>query len=136
MPHQVDLRACWHTAAPGRLTAWQQAFACGLREASKELYGGHVAVTRLASKLQKTDATGKAYSQDAPEQGSLSESSSGRSMRTRTGFLESIAAASAVHDLSSRRPSGHELHARACARRRRAMSRAWKSLWLVTVLPR
>ena len=72
-PRQVDLRACWHTAGPGRLTAWQQAFACGLREASKELYGGHVAVTWIASKLRKTDATGKAYSQDAPEQGSLSE---------------------------------------------------------------
>ena len=72
-PRQLDLRACWHTAAPGRLSAWQQAFACGLREASKELYGGHVAVTWIASKLRKTDATGKAYSQDAPEQGSLSE---------------------------------------------------------------
>ena len=72
-PRQVDLRACWHTAGPGRLTAWQQAFTCGLREASKELYGGHVAVTWIASKLRKTDATGKAYSQDAPEQGSLSE---------------------------------------------------------------
>ena len=72
-PPQVDLRACWHTAPPGRLTAWQQALACGLREASQELYGGHVAVAWIASKLRKTDATGKAYSQDAPEQGSLSD---------------------------------------------------------------
>ena len=72
-PAQIDLRACWHTAAPGRLTAWQQALACGLREASKELYGGHVAVTWIASKLRKTDETGRAYSEDAPEQGSLSE---------------------------------------------------------------
>ena len=72
-PAQVDLRACWHTAAPGRLTAWQQALACGLREASKELYGGHVAVTWIASKLRKTDETGRAYNEDAPEQGSLSE---------------------------------------------------------------
>ena len=47
--------------------------ACGLREASKELYGDHVAVTWIASKLRKTGPTGKAYSQYAPEQGSSSE---------------------------------------------------------------
>ena len=37
-----------------------QAYACGLREASKELNGGHVYASWIASKLHTTDSTGKA----------------------------------------------------------------------------
>eukprot|EP00974_Lingulodinium_polyedra_P092942 9004024-Lingulodinium_polyedra.AAC.1 len=56
----------WHASAPGRLTAWQQAYALALREASKEVHVGHVYVTWIAAKLRKTDATGHAYSHEAP----------------------------------------------------------------------
>ena len=70
---QDDLRKFWHTSAPGRLTPWQQALALGLREASKDMYNGHVCVSWIASKLRKTDETGEAYSSDSPEHGSLSE---------------------------------------------------------------
>ena len=70
---QAALRDLWHTAAPGRLSPWQQALALGLREASKEVYGGHVNVTWIASELLTTDSSGKRYSADAPQHGSLSE---------------------------------------------------------------
>ena len=70
---QATLQGFWHTSAPNRLTPWQQALALGLREASKELNGGHVALSWIASKLRKTDSTGKAYSTDPPKHGSLSE---------------------------------------------------------------
>ena len=69
----ATLQAFWHTSAPDRLTPWQQALALGLREASKELNGGHVAINWIASKLRKTDSTGKAYSKDPPKHGSLTE---------------------------------------------------------------
>jgi hypothetical protein len=69
---QDDLRHFWHSSAPDRLSPWQQAFALGLREASKEIHEGHVYVNWIASKLRKTDGTGKAYSEDAPSHGSVS----------------------------------------------------------------
>ena len=69
---QDDLRKLWHTSAPERLTPWQQAFALGLREASKEMYNGHVCVTWIASKLRKTDSSGEAYSELSPEPCSVS----------------------------------------------------------------
>ena len=72
-PSQATLEDLWHTAAPGRLTPWQQALALGLREASKELYDGHVCVSWIASKLYKTDDTGKSYSNEHPSHGSVSE---------------------------------------------------------------
>ena len=70
---QEQLRKLWHTATPGRLTPWQQARALALRDVSREEYGGHVCVSWIASKVQKTDETGEAYSGEAPGQGSLSE---------------------------------------------------------------
>ena len=72
-PTQEELQALWHPAPPGKLTPWQQALALGLREASKEVYEGHICVTWIASKLRKTDNIGKAYSEDAPAHGSVSE---------------------------------------------------------------
>ena len=72
-PSQTTLRELWHTSAPGRLSPWQQAFAVGLREASKEIYGGHVNVTWIASKLRTTDGSGQKYSKNAPQHGSISE---------------------------------------------------------------
>ena len=70
---QESLKVMWHSAAPGRLTPWQQSLALGLREASKEVYGGHVYVSWIASRLRKTDCTGKAYSEEAPKHSSLVE---------------------------------------------------------------
>ena len=57
---QDQLRKLWHTAAPGRLTPWQQARALALRDVSRDEYGGHVCVSWIAAKLRKTDVTGEA----------------------------------------------------------------------------
>ena len=70
---QKQLEELWHSASPGHLSPWQQALALGLRHASKELNGGHVAVVWIAAKLRKTDGTGKGYSQDAPAPASVTE---------------------------------------------------------------
>ena len=43
---QDDLRAFWHTSAPGRLTPWQQSLALALRLVSQEMYDGHVHAER------------------------------------------------------------------------------------------
>ena len=46
---QQELQEFWHSAAPGRLSPWQQARALGLRDASKDINGGHVHVSWIAS---------------------------------------------------------------------------------------
>ena len=70
---QEDLETFWHSSAPGRLTPWQQAFALGLAEASKEIHGGHVAVGWITKKLRKTDSTGQKYTNKAPGHGAVSD---------------------------------------------------------------
>ena len=50
---QDTLRALWRTSAPGRLTPWQQARALAFREASRQIYGGHVAMNWIARFLKK-----------------------------------------------------------------------------------
>ena len=70
---QDTLRALWHTSAPGRLTPWQQARALAFREASREIYGGHVAVNWIAGFLKKTDDAGTAYTDLSPSHQSLNE---------------------------------------------------------------
>jgi hypothetical protein len=70
---QEALETLWHSSAPGRLTPWQQAFALGLAEASKEINGGHVNTTWIASKLRKSDETGQNYSDEAPGHSAVSE---------------------------------------------------------------
>ena len=68
----MTLEGLWHSASPGHLSPWQQALALGMRHASKDVYGGHVCVKWIASKLRKTDASGKAYSDEAPKHSSVS----------------------------------------------------------------
>ena len=67
------LEELWHSSAPGRLTPWQQALALAFRAASKELNGGHVHMSWIASKLRKTDCTGRAYSDEPPNHGAVSQ---------------------------------------------------------------
>ena len=67
------LEELWHRASPGHLSPWQQALALGFREASKEVFGGHVSVKWIAPKLRKTDDAGKGCSEEAPGHGSVSE---------------------------------------------------------------
>ena len=70
---QDTLRALWRTSAPGRLTPWQQARALAFREASRQIYGGHVAMNWIARFLKKTDDAGTAYTDLSPSQQSLNE---------------------------------------------------------------
>ena len=79
---QGTLQELWHAAPPGRLSPWQQAFAMGLREASKEIYGGHVCVTWIASKLRTVNAAGDGYSRQSPSPSAVSQ------LFDRVGALE------------------------------------------------
>ena len=70
---QETLEKLWHRSAPGSLTPWETVRALGLRDACRELHGGNACVTWIASRLRKTDSTGKSYSADHPAQSSVSE---------------------------------------------------------------
>ena len=50
---QAILRDAWHSAPEGRMSAWQQARALGLREASRELHNGRAQLAWIADRVEK-----------------------------------------------------------------------------------
>ena len=50
---QAFQREAWLSASPGRLSAWQQARAFALREASWELHGGKTQLEWIAARVEK-----------------------------------------------------------------------------------
>ena len=101
---QGTLQELWHAAPPGRLSPWQQAFAMGLREASKEIYGGHVCVTWIASKLRTVNAAGDGYSRQSPSPSAVSQLFD-RVVALGAGSQARSSAPNAARSLPSPRPS-------------------------------
>ena len=50
---QAALRDLWLSAPAGRMSAWQQAKALGLREASRELHKGRAQLEWIADRVEK-----------------------------------------------------------------------------------